>query len=128
MGKLAQNREEMVLSLINRKTMQAKTKDGGCTYSHEHNGGCAIGCQVMAKTANKLNRLGNGFIWNNSVFYALPQRMQKMGQEFLRDVQKVHDNNGHWRKEPDADGNVWNSFGKQGIRDLITKYELEIDY
>ena len=123
--KYAKTREEMLLSLINRKTPRAFSDDlYECVYDKKVNGGCAIGCQI-----------GNGFNHAGSVhkiFTHLPKRLQNMGLYFLQDIQNVHDYRANWIYADTAKlcpktGLVWNRDGRLEINAIITKYNLKLD-
>src|SRR5690606_23964039 len=114
--KYSQSREELMLKLINRSTPQAydmNLNDGLCTYDKDVNGGCAIGCDISHKLSKEIY---NDNANSEQVFQYLPKRLQKMGGDFLGDIQKIHDNDNNWintiTAQKGKDGLVWDILGK----------------
>ncbi len=82
-----------------------------CIYSGEI--GCGVGRLIEDKDlCARLDSLGGGAwvcnpgVCNHSVFEQLPENVKELGQDFLKDLQKLHDYGHHWT--PDGlsdDGN-----------------------
>ena len=124
---LPTTREEVLEILINRKTPQATTEEG-CTYLHEHNGGCAIGQCVSKKTAIRMEGDGNTAVSDTYNQKTLPKRLRELGVDFLEDLQGVHDCDNTWNDHDTAllgeDGLVWSEVGKKEINEIIQDYNL----
>lgn len=89
--KYSQTREELMLKLIHREQPRAYDyAKNNCVYDQNINGGCAIGCDIKPSLAKKL--IGFAFC----VIDKLPKRLQKMGKDFLEDIQIIHDLRKHW--------------------------------
>ena len=92
----------------NNRSVDAKTK--GCIYSGEI--GCAakgciysgeIGCAVgrLIEDKDLCSRLDNSAlsgVCRTEVFNQLPENVKELGQEFLQDLQKLHDNYQYWNE------------------------------
>jgi len=67
-----------------------------CLYSGEI--GCGVGRLIEDKDlCARLDSLGNGAgVCNYSVFEQLPDNVKELGQEFLQDLQKLHDGGHYW--------------------------------
>ena len=116
--KYSQTREELFLKLVNRKEPRAQGNKGICVYSHNVNGGCAIGCDIRQSLALKLDsfELGHDTGVNNpDVFNSLPNRLRKMGQMFLADLQHLHD------------CHLGESTFNEKANFIITEYNLKLD-
>lgn len=69
-----------------------------CVYSHKCNGGCAIGRKIPQALAKRLDRLGSG-VGDDCIFDSLPPRLRRLGQDFLKNVQTLHDEENNWDTE-----------------------------
>jgi hypothetical protein len=70
---------------------RAITSGGTCIYSGEI--GCGVGRLIEDKDlCAKLDSFGG----LPSVFEQLPENVRELGQEFLMDLQKLHDYDQHW--------------------------------
>jgi hypothetical protein len=81
----------------NRNTQnRAINEDLSCIYSGEI--GCGVGRLIEDKDlCAKLDNLGSGAgVCLDSVFRQLPENVQELNQEFLMDLQKLHDYGHHW--------------------------------
>lgn len=118
--KYAQNKTEMLQSLLDRKQPRAFNKlNLSCTYDHSVNGGCAIGCQINKKLSKELDV--QALV---SVFECLPKRMQKMGLTFLKRIQLIHDLETNYNE----DGIGWNEEGLKKIKKLAKENGIDLDY
>jgi hypothetical protein len=123
---LSKTKEELLTRLINRKQPQAmRIEIDMCTYDHEVNGGCAIGSEVSKKKALELEVIGGGII-DDHIFEALPKRLKKIGREFLKEVQSLHDNDINWEKGRTGESSVWSNRGQRRINELITEFTVNI--
>jgi len=75
---------------INTRAVNVK---GCCSYITEDGKKCAIGAEVRNPS-----KLVNGGVLNDYVFSALPKRLQKMGLDFLSDIQSLHDKPINWNE------------------------------
>ena len=119
----AQNREEFLQRFINRKAPIAANPQGHCQFSHEFNGGCAIGCEINSKLAKSLD------FSDVSIMLSLPKRMRDMGEDFLTGLQTIHDCTANWNNARSAElrnGIVWSNFGICEINRVIKEYEMDI--
>ena len=127
---LPTTREELVLMLINRKQPQSVDSDLNCTYSHNFNGGCAIGVALTKKVAEFLQQ-GDQFISIGEVLLKAPKRLSSMGVDFLSDLQSVHDSDRFWwdceEGEIGRNGLVWNKKGVKNINKLILNHNLKLE-
>lgn len=71
----------------------------GCLYSHQYNGGCAIGREIPQELAIQLDdyKAGAG-VSNPNIFAKLPDYLKELGQQFLIDLQRLHDGCKNWCK------------------------------
>ncbi|MBP6566102.1 MAG: hypothetical protein KA270_02980 [Saprospiraceae bacterium] len=73
---------------------------GLCSYypgknEINHTNGCAIGRLISDDLAIKLDDMGmidSTAIYNDAIFYKLPDWLKKLGKHFLEDLQQLHDN------------------------------------
>jgi hypothetical protein len=77
-----------------------------CLYSGEI--GCGVGRLIEDKDlCARLDSLGGGAgVGRQQVFEQLPENVRELGQDFLKDLQKLHDDGQYWT--PDGlsdDGN-----------------------
>lgn len=85
-----------------KSNTRAKNPSGYCSYGHQYNGGCAIGCQVSEKLAAFYDvKAGNfglsiGKIISDGL--PLPQRLKVLGEPFLKDLQGLHDGDTYWNE------------------------------
>jgi hypothetical protein len=86
--------------------------------------GCAIGRKISKRLAKKLDNfigLGDDYgsgtsVDSDGVFELLPQKLQNLGQEFLIDIQKFHDEKEHWASKKTI---------KCRMDRIIEKYDLK---
>ena len=105
--------------------------NGTCFYSGSKNeltesGGCAIGRLLSKELSNLLDNeftfnkyKGNGGCGTKAIFKKLPLEIQDYGENFLRELQTLHDNNVFWRV------NDLTIDGKKYVRDI--KHKILID-
>lgn len=70
-----------------------------CKYSHDYNGGCAIGRKISKKLASELDNIDDSGVTENHIFVKLPKELRELGQNFLTDIQGLHDFTGYWDEE-----------------------------
>lgn len=84
---------------INRRCVSAA---GRCLYDPTKAGkehvseGCAIGRKVSTELQIKLDDIGG--ISNCDAFEILPEELQELGQEFLIQIQDLHDFSKNWNE------------------------------
>jgi len=119
---LSKTKEELLTRLINRKQAQATDENNEmCRYDHKVYGGC----EVSQKKALELERIGGG-INNNKIYRALPKRLKTIGREFLRQVQRLHDDSISWEQGRTGESLVWSNYGIEGINSIITEFKVNI--
>jgi hypothetical protein len=127
---LPETREELVQMLINRKQPQAVDSNESCTYSHNYNGGCAIGVALKKGIAELLESNSNSNIDFDKLILKAPKRLSSMGSDFLADLQVIHDVSNSWWDYKKAiigsNGLVWSDEGVLRIKNLIKTYKLNI--
>jgi hypothetical protein len=123
--KYAQTQTEMVERFILRKKPRAWSDDSdSCSYSHAHNGGCAIGVEIRRGLAEELAQQNHSARENLN---KLPPRLQKMGTDFLTRIQLIHDTRMYYNESNEiVDGFIWNLHGQRAINGLIDRFELNI--
>ncbi len=89
-----QTREELLQDAINyywiRPERRCVNADGYCQYkSSETSEGCAIGRLLDPEVAETLN--SDAGVYDNGVWNNLPAWLKDMGQDFLHDMQRLHD-------------------------------------
>jgi hypothetical protein len=80
-------------------TCNRSTKyDTGCIYApaHANTAGCAIGRHLPIEVARELDCRDNTSIDESENFASVPVWMQQMGEEFLFNMQQLHDVSSHW--------------------------------
>ena len=112
-------RQELLDNTIKFYNLNNRCVTGlGCRYRY-NNKACAIGREISDELAN---RLDNEFISaqcsNNDVFKLLPIRLQKMGSNFLNDIQILHDNAYNWTKKGLSEN------GKSVVKGICYEYNL----
>lgn len=117
----SKTREELLLSVINHYNShnRAVKESGQCAY-RVGSKGCAIGRQISDKLAEKLDSYCNSEVHYPEIFEMLPKRLRDMGQDFLRDIQLLHDYNNNWNSK---------GLSELGIRrknKIIINYNLNI--
>ena len=77
--------------------------DGQCKYIRVRGGkvlGCAVGRLIEDKQlCRKLDRLPDAGVSNEEAFSLLPENIQYLGQDFLVELQKLHDTSEYWDEE-----------------------------
>jgi hypothetical protein len=79
----------------NTKERRCINEDGSCCYApvgDSKSEGCAIGRHLPRALAKKLDAYFVGTVYNSELWNMLPRELQSLGQEFLRDIQNLHDN------------------------------------
>lgn len=115
-------------TLLNRGVMLI---DGGrhigveprCTYSHEANGGCAVGRLLPKEIAAELS--GPVCDINLTVF---PENVACMEAEFLTELQRLHDLRDFWDIEGLCCSRFGNSDGIGAAKRIAEKFGLTIDF
>ncbi len=91
---------------------RATENEWSCEYKHKYNGGCAIGRKVSAELADKLS----GPV--GLCFKLLPMDLQELTQQFLAQVQRLHDRSVFWNE------NGLSEEGKLRYADVCKEFEL----
>lgn len=76
-------------------------KDNLCVYGGR---GCAIGRLVPNRKTrramdNCYKKSGSSSIFDEQVWKLCPKSVKRLGQNFLRDLQRIHDKGGNWNSE-----------------------------
>lgn len=82
---------------FNRKNRAYNALIGTCVYDHSVNGGCAIGRKCSPKLASSL--LQKEPVMSAMIFKRLPNKLKRLGRNFLQRVQALHDNTNCWGDE-----------------------------
>lgn len=103
-----------------------RCKIGNCAYSsktikHPNSEGCAIGRHLSISLAKKLDK-EDLTVESPEIFKRLPKKLKLLGQDFLRDVQVLHDYDGYWEEESIS------KIGKQKVLYIINRYNLNMTY
>ena len=101
---LAERREEFLMDTVNYYSANPAERrcineDGSCCYApvgDSKSEGCAIGRHLPRALAKKLDANYMGTVWRINTWNMLPRELQSLGQEFLRDIQNLHDNALSW--------------------------------
>lgn len=71
-----------------------------CMYRTEDNRGCAIGRHLDKETAYICDRFYttafNNGVSADHIFNLLPDRLKRLGRYFLKDIQRLHDDDVNW--------------------------------
>lgn len=119
-------RKKVLLTLIGRTQPQANNGDG-CEYDHKVFGGCAIGCLISK--SHSLRLPSNCDV--SGIFDELPMRLQNLGEDFLQDIQEIHDINLNWNDSKTGkteNGYVWNKLGREKINKIINGYKINLKH
>jgi hypothetical protein len=81
---------------------------------------CAIGRELDDELAEKLDGIHKN-ISDKEVFSQLPIRLQNMGAQFLRDIQRLHDDKSNWI----YDG--LSVFGEKRVARICEKHNLDLE-
>lgn len=98
------------------------TKDGKCRYSAEtlnlkKSTGCAIGRKLTPKKRLQLDKQFEGKPSGvEDVFDELPKKLQELGEDFLSQLQGLHDTNNYW------DEKGLTEEGKQEVENIVGWY------
>lgn len=97
----------------------------GCRYSpvtlhlQGKSEGCAIGRKLDPELALALDNTPHGGVVNAArIWKQLPAWMQELEEDFLRDVQQLHDTSDYW------DDNGISKLGKIWFDNIIRKYGI----
>ena len=91
---ISNNKEEFFLNTINHFNLNNRSiKDGVCAYRGSNGNACAIGREIPDDIALKYENKHVGVF-----IHKLPPRLQKMGVDFLRHMQMLHDNRNNWNR------------------------------
>lgn len=116
MAKLIQksnNRQELfdnTIKFFNLNNRSHGNGDNRCKYRGANNTACAIGREIPDKLAKELDRKIKTTVKVDSVFEKLPKRLQKMGKDFLNDIQRLHDSQHCWTET---------GLSSDGVRDAV---------
>ncbi len=105
------------------KNPSKRGTDGSiCKYYDEVSGNrCAVGRMLTVKKAQDLQNYYPGGVAGSSTFSQLPSNVRSLGQDFLKDIQNLHDEEGNWSTKD----NTWlTNEGLETVADIISKYSL----
>lgn len=99
--------------------------EDGCYYSpltinNKKSDGCAIGRWLDPNVAVNLDSLGCKPVINYVVTSVLPEKLLKLGVDFLKDIQELHDEDTYWY----SDG--LSRYGKNKVNSIIDTWNLDI--
>lgn len=78
-------------------TNRAVNAENRCTYSHNTNGGCAIGRECSYELAEDLHMNYSSLAASSDeIFHSLPPHLQILGRRFLQSIQDFHDMDFYW--------------------------------
>lgn len=103
----------------NRGTHEDGKFSSCCYISKNEQKRCAIGVEVSTKLAQKLEGNVDG-VYENYQFQMLPDRLKKMGQSFLIDIQKLHDSKTFWNEK-----GITNR-GIEEVKIIVNNYSLKM--
>lgn len=91
-------------NLNNRSVIEV----GRCKYHIDGKQGCAIGRLIEdIELKKELDLLPNTGVNDNTVFNKLPDNIKELGQPFLTDLQRLHDNVNNWDEKGLSVGGYW---------------------
>lgn len=68
-----------------------------CLYYKDENTGCSVGRLIPDKElCKKLDDFAMSSVSSDDVFNLLPEQLKVLGQEFLAELQSIHDNDEFW--------------------------------
>lgn len=96
-------------------------KHGHCLYHNPDDGNsCAIGMRIEDKRlCAKFDSLTDSGVSEEFVFNLLPSDLKLLGQEFLYNIQKLHDCSSNWEDEGLSE------YGKVEVIKIISRFELK---
>lgn len=124
MNKLQEKQAAFLISEISYRNSnnRAINSNDRCLYSHEFHGGCAIGRKIPQELCLILDGLSESSVDCNEVFEQLPEELQELTQDFLTDMQHLHDFRG---KAMSFTEQGLSLCGKDRVKHMIQKYGLE---
>lgn len=107
---------------VNRRCISSN----GCFYDPIQAGkegvsdGCAIGRHLKPNLKVDLDNASENIVSEIKVFNQLPLKLKKLGREFLREVQKLHDSSmkSYWDEEGLTDS------GKNKVKEIKKEFKL----
>ena len=114
------NRQELFDNTINHFNSENRCVDKAACKYRLNEKGCAIGREISDKLANELDEsnCGDTSVSECEIFNKLPKRLQRMGRNFLTDIQRFHDNATDW------DENGLSQSGKKNAKEIAKKFNL----
>ena len=120
----SRTRKELLDNTIARYNIANRARNGsGCSYiimadGVKNKGGrCAIGAEVSKDTAIALEETGAS-VAEDATFVLLPPRLKRLGQEFLEQVQLLHDVDENWNTRG------LSKIGREEVRNIREDYNL----
>ncbi len=91
-----------------------------CSYINKETGNrCAIGRELPEELAVKLAENSNGAVDHHNVYIELPDRLKRMGVDFLSYIQLLHDNDENW------DENGLSMEGLRFVDNIKMKFDID---
>lgn len=102
---------------------RAVNSNGSCSYSHNLNGGCAIGRKLSPE---KAELMAEDYIQCSGNYEKLPMNLYLLGVCFLMLVQELHDNSYYWGEGFYIKGEVGklSDSGKEKVEQIKNLYIL----
>ncbi len=95
------------------------TDNGVCVYkSINESGGCAVGFVLTENKSESLDAFGYSGVDSNDIFEELPIWLQNLSQEFLRELQQLHDDKDNWIEIGLSE------LGREKVEEIKLKYNL----
>jgi len=101
-------------------------KRNTCTYlGTKKSLGCAIGSRIKDKElCKKLDNYLSTGVNNISIFAQLPKLLKSLGQDFLIEIQDLHDTDVYWKKNENNTFSQLTIAGKMQVDSIRNNYNL----
>lgn len=113
------NRQQLLNNTVNHFNSENRCvdKEGvGCRYRF-NNRGCAIGREISDSLSEESDLLrSSGVI---KIYNKLPNRLKRMGLDFLNEIQKLHDSGYFWSEKGLSNG------GKIRLKRICKRFKLD---
>jgi tRNA A-37 threonylcarbamoyl transferase component Bud32 len=118
-------REELLINTINHFNSNNRCSiisydryiGESCKYRMDDKA-CAIGRELTDEQAAYLDNMNSNGVNEPKVFEVLPDRLKAMGEDYLIDIQNMHDDKAYW------DENGLNEHGGKLVTHICKKYGM----